>query len=489
MLPVYIAGCGMTEFGRRREGLVELMREAAARALRDSPVAEIDAIYVAAMNPEEFTGDGNLASGVLDALGLTGLPALRVETASSSGAAAFHAAFEAIASGHYRHVLVIGGKKMTHLSTSATTKILAEVIDAEERRCGATMPALAAMMTEKYRRKYRLTAARLEKLLCAVAMKNHLNGARNPYAQFRQPISREQYLASKFVATPLRLYDCAPITDGAAALILTAEATDLWVSGIGQGTAPLSMRERAEFTSFPATQIAARRAYAMAGARPESIDFAEVHDAFTAFEIIGTEDLGFFSPGEGGDAIEHGRTAVDGTLPINASGGLKARGHPVGASGIAQIVETARLLRGSADVELKREPRRGLSQSTGGLAANNFVTIVERRRDGTRVKNLWPGPLAVSQPAPIGPVPLENVINEEEEEEEGKIETFTILHVTPDGFLPPLGLALIRGRRGSMIMGQAEHIDSLAIGKTVYLRKTAGIYTFTVKSNLQSVRA
>ena len=338
MQTVHVDGLGMTKFGKDPRPLTEIFRQAAQEALAASKAQEVDAIYIGVMNPEEFTGESNIASQIADALGLTGIPALRIETASSAGAAAIQAGFQAIASGYYRRVLILGGEKMTHLSTSATTRILAEVIDRQERQCGATMPGLAAMITEKYRQKFRLSRSRLENMLCSVALKNHLNGSSNPLAQFQQAITREAYLASKLVATPLRLYDCSPITDGAAALVLTSEKTDVRLSGIGQGTGPLSLRERDTFTSFPATRIAADRAYRMAEASPQSIDFAEVHDAFTPFEIITTEDLGFFSPGKGGDAAIEGKTAAEGPLPINPSGGLKSRGHPVGASGLAQVL-------------------------------------------------------------------------------------------------------------------------------------------------------
>src|SRR3972149_3203178 len=212
MAAVYIAGVGMTKFGKSSQTLAELFCEAAISALSSSPVQEVDALYIGVMNPEEFTGDSNIASQIAESLGVIGLPAVRVETASSAGAAALHAAWQAVASGYYRHVLVLGGEKMTHLSTSATTRILAEVIDREERRCGATMPALAAMITERYRKRYRLSRSRLERILCRVAMKNHLNGSRNPYAQFQQAITEQTYFSSKFVSTPLRLYDCSPIT-------------------------------------------------------------------------------------------------------------------------------------------------------------------------------------------------------------------------------------------------------------------------------------
>jgi acetyl-CoA C-acetyltransferase len=480
MQPVYISGVGMTKFGKDPRPLVEIFCQAGQQALAASKEQDVEAIYVGVMNPEEFTGDSNIASQVAEALGLTGIPAVRIETASSAGAAAIQVGFQAIASGYYRRVLVMGGEKMTHLSTSATTRILAEVIDKQERQCGATMPALAAMITEKYRQKFRLSHSALENMLCGVALKNHLNGARNTFAQFQRAITREAYLASKFIATPLRLYDCSPITDGAAAIVLTSEKTDVRLSGIGQGTGPVSLRERDIFTSFPATRIAAARAYQMAETSPQGIDFAEVHDAFTPFEIISTEDLGFFAPGKGGEAVIEGKTALDGALPVNPSGGLKARGHPVGASGLAQIVEATKRLRGQS--QSKRQVKRGLTQSTGGLGTNNFVTILERA-DLPMVQN--PG-LPWSPPAPG--TAGKKTTRSRPISDEGEIETFTIVYVTPDGFLPPLALALIRDRNGGLVMAQGEDTGHLKIGREVYLRRLDDSILFTVKSQLQKVQ-
>jgi acetyl-CoA acetyltransferase len=478
MQSVYVSGVGMTRFGKDARPIVEIFCQAGQEALGASE-GRVEAIYIGSMNPEEFTGESNIASQIAEALGLTGIPALRIETASSAGAAALQAGFQAVASGYYRRVLVLGGEKMTHLSTSATTRILAEVIDKQERQCGATMPALAAMITEKYRQKFRLSQSRLENMLCSVALKNHLNGSRNSLAQFQKPITREAYLASKFVATPLRLYDCAPITDGAAALVLTDEKTDVRIAGIGQGTGPLSLRERDTFTSFPATRIAAARAYQMAETSPQGIEFAEVHDAFTPFEIITTEDLGFFPPGKGGEAAMEGKTALEGPLPINLSGGLKARGHPVGASGLAQVVEVTKQLRGQT--RSKREFRRGLAQSTGGLGTNNFVTILERT-----------GAPQVQSPAlpalsPVTPA-TSKAASPTAVSDEGEIETFTILYVTPDGFLPPVALALIRDRNGRLLMAQGEDDVQLKIGREVYLRRIDDFSLFTVKSQLQKVQ-
>ena len=483
MRSVYVSGTGMTLFGKDPRPIVSIFCQAGQEALAASDTEQVEAIYIGAMNPEEFTGESNIASQIAEGLGLTGIPALRIETASSAGAAALQAGFQAIASGYYRRVLVLGGEKMTHLSTSATTRILAEVIDKQERQCGATMPALAAMITEKYRQKFRLSQSRLENMLCSVALKNHLNGSRNSLAQFQRAITRETYLASKLIATPLRLYDCAPITDGAAAVVLTSEKTDVRLSGIGQGTGPSSLRERDTFTSFPATRIAAARAYQMAETSPQGIDFAEVHDAFTPFEIITSEDLGFFPPGKGGEAAVEGKTALEGPLPINPSGGLKARGHPVGASGLAQVVEVTKRLRGQA--RGKREFRRGLAQSTGGLGTNNFVTILERTDS--------PAVPAVQSPTPPSLPPALPAVRKKAAppaaiSDEGQIETFTILYVTPDGFLPPVALALIRDRNGRLLMAQGEDNVQLKIGREVYLRRIDDVYLFTVKSQLQKVQ-
>ena len=181
-----------------------------------------------------------------------------------------------------------------------------------------------------------------------MAVKNHYNGSLNPYAQFRKEITREDYFKSQMVSYPLRLYDCAPITDGASAVVLTSEPTGIKVSGIGHATDTSAMRHRASLTSFNSTKEAALKAYTMAQRNPSDIQFAEVHDAFTLFEIIGTEDLGFFPPGEGWKALDEGKTQLRGSLPINPSGGLKSRGHPVGASGLAQMVEIVWQLRGEA---------------------------------------------------------------------------------------------------------------------------------------------
>jgi acetyl-CoA C-acetyltransferase len=374
MQDVYISGVGMSKFGRRKETLVDLMVESARKALEDAGREKVDAIYVGTMNPEEFASESNIASVVADRLGLVPVPATRIETASSSGAAAFDEAIYAAASGYFKSVLAIAGEKMTGVSTGRASKILAEVIAPEERKYGATMPALAAMITRKYMKEYGMK----EEDYAEVAVKNHKNAALSPYAHFNKEITVEDVLKSKVIADPLRLYDCSPISDGAASMVVTSEQSEVKLKGLGQGSEHIPLTKRESFTTFKSTKIAAEKAYKMAGIGPKDISFAELHDAFTPFEIIGSEDVGLFEPGMGWIALKEGITSKNGRLPINPSGGLKARGHPVGASGLAQIVEAVWQLRGQAeDRQLDGNLKYALTQSIGGLATNNMVIILE----------------------------------------------------------------------------------------------------------------
>ncbi len=325
---VWIAGAGMTRVGRRSEPLGDLMADAAHAALAAAGRERPDFIVVATMNPEEFVGDGNFASNVATYMGFAETPALRVETATSSGAAALYAGVAQVAAGLHRTVLVVGGEKMTHLPTPRGSEIIGRSIDPYERAYGATMPALAGLVTR------------------ALMVRRGV-GARE--------------IAS----------------DGAAAVVLTAERSAVRVAGIGQGADALAVRHRADVTHFKATRDAARAAFAMAGFGPARVDFAEIHDAFAPFELISLEDLGLVPPGKAGRVTLDGETALDGRLPINPSGGLKARGHPLAATGLAQVVECVWQLTGRAG-ERQVSGRVGLAHSIGGLATNNWVTLLEK---------------------------------------------------------------------------------------------------------------
>jgi acetyl-CoA C-acetyltransferase len=375
MLDVWVLGADMTRFGRRDDSLQDLIVEAAHGALRAAGLEAPDAIVVAAMNPEEFVGDGNIASSVATYLGLAETPAIRVETATSSGAAAFYAGFAQVAAGLRRTVLVVGGEKMTHLDTPRVSELIGRSIDSYERSYGATMPALAGLVTRVLMARHGVGPREIAQ----VAVKNHANALDNPYAHFRRAVTVEEVLESRMVADPLRLLHCCPISDGAAAVVLTAERAAVRVAGIGQGSDTLALRHRADLTGFAATRAAARAAFAMAGFGPERVEVAEIHDAFAPFELISLEDLGLVPPGKAGQATLDGETARDGRLPVNPSGGLKARGHPLAATGLAQIVECVWQLTGRAG---RRQVDAGvaLAHSIGGLATNNWVTILEAER-------------------------------------------------------------------------------------------------------------
>jgi acetyl-CoA C-acetyltransferase len=278
------------------------------------------------------------------------------------------------------------------------------------------------------------------------------------------------------ISYPLRLYDCAPITDGASALILTSQSTPVKVSGIGHATDTSAVRQRASFTSFNSTKEAAVRAYSMAKCNPSDIHFAEVHDAFTLFELIGTEDLGFFPRGEGWKALQEGTTLLAGKLPINPSGGLKSRGHPVGASGLAQLVEVVWQLRGEAGKGRQLERAEvGLAQSIGGLGNNNLVTILERSDRKRVIRKGWKADyhpeIKVSKKVP--PTPLFEGV--------GVLETFTVLYATPEGFRSPLTLGFVKTKGGEKVMACNPDVHSakkLKIGKKVYLQPREGLYVF-----------
>jgi acetyl-CoA acetyltransferase len=364
----------MTRFGRREESLPDLMAEAARAALADAGIERPDALVVAAMNPEEFTGEGNYGSLINTHLGFSRVPALRVETATSSGLAAFYAGVCAIAAGFHRTVLVVGGEKMTHLSTPRVSEIIGRSIDPHERRYGTTMPALAGLITRAAMHRAGLTL----KEISQVAVKNHANAARNPYAHFRETVTLEAVMESRVVADPLRLFHCCPISDGAAAVVLSAETGPVRVAGVGQGTEAMAVRYRSDLSSFRATQAAAQAAYRMAGFGPERVEVAELHDAFSPFELISLEDTGLVPSGKAGRATLDGDTALDGRLPVNPSGGLKARGHPLAATGLSQIVELTWQLSGRAEGR-QVKARVGLAQSIGGIATNNWVVLLEAR--------------------------------------------------------------------------------------------------------------
>ncbi len=384
MRDVEIIGIGMVDFGELwTDSLRSIWAGAALAALDDAGVSDVDLITVGCMSPGLFVGQEHLASLLADEIGMAGVPAGRVESACASGGLAIRSGFAEIAAGLADVVLVTGVEKMTDVDGADATYALGTAADQEwEGFHGITFPGLYAMLARAHMARYGTTREQL----AAVAVKNHRHGLKNPHAQFHLDVDVEAVLQSTLVADPLRLLDCSPVTDGAAALVLASSerAAELRkgrprvkVTGSGLSTDTISLAGRADLTELAAVRRAAERAYAMAGKGPDDIDLAEVHDCFTIAEIMAIEACGFCEPGGGGAISEAGDTGLGGRLPVNPSGGLKAKGHPVGATGVAQVAEIALQLRGEAGDRQVEGARTGLAQNMGGSGGSSIVHILE----------------------------------------------------------------------------------------------------------------
>lgn len=370
---VQVASTGLARFGRRPESLVDLMAEAGAVALEGVGRQAIDGVFVGSMAAGPLADVENLTSRVAERLSLDSTAGWRVEAASATGAAVFHAAAAAVASGQFRHVLVVAGEKMTHRPTPEVTQVLARSLAAQEQQAGATMPSMAALVTQLYASRYGTPSAAFDR----VTVLGRTAAAHNPAAHFQTPVTESDVASSRMVSSPLRLLHCSAISDGAAAAVLSRGEGPVTVLGLGQGFDLLPVTDRSDPTSFRASRVAAERAYGMAKLTRKEIAFAELHDAFAPFLLIELEDIGVCGPGEGGRWVLSGATAPDGRFPVNPSGGLLGRGHPVGASGLAQIVELARQLQGSAGgTQLPTAGKTALALSVGGIGSHNFVTIL-----------------------------------------------------------------------------------------------------------------
>ena len=378
---VAIIGASMTQFGQRDGWVRDLLAEAGQACLTDADVApdDVDHLYVSNMASGEFEGQ----TGVPNALAhdLAAMPAYtaRIDQTSSSGGAGVYAAWQSVASGASEMTLLVGGEKMTHRSTAEATDVIATLTHPVEYKHGVTLPSFAGLTARLYLDEYDAPRESLGK----VAVKNHRNGMDNPHAQFRKEVDLETVLDSPIVADPLRLYDFCPITDGSAALMLCPESvareyTDEYVviSGIGGATDTHVVHERADPTTMRGVVESSDIAYEMAGLAPDDVDVAELHDMFTILEFLQSEDLGFFEKGEGWRAVEEGVTDRDGDLPINTSGGLKSKGHPLGASGVAQVYEIYRQLLGDAG-DRQVECDVGLACNVGGFGNCVTTAILE----------------------------------------------------------------------------------------------------------------
>jgi acetyl-CoA C-acetyltransferase len=384
MRTVAVIGIGKTAFGAfAGRDLRSLALEAIENALCDSTVrpGQVEAFYLGNFAGPSFVGQNHLAPYIGMAAGFEGIPCTRFEDACASSGSAFFHAWQSVAAGIYDVVVAAGVEKMTSQSTPRVTEILAGAGDmAGEGRAGATFPALFAMIARRHMHQYDTTREQL----AAVAVKNHANGAKNPLAHMRKEITLEQALAGKPIADPLTVYDCSLISDGAAAVVIVPvdqaanyNSRYAKVLAVTQTSDYVALDNKADITLFPAVKAAGEKAYALAGLGPKDIDLAELHDCFTIAEIIASEDLGFVAKGEGGPFAASGATAIGGQIPINTSGGLKSKGHPVGATGVGQICDVIMQLRGDAGERQVEKHKTGLTQNLGGSGATCVVTILE----------------------------------------------------------------------------------------------------------------
>jgi acetyl-CoA C-acetyltransferase len=385
MRKVAIIGIGITKFGELWwSSFREIFMEAGIRALEDAGVSgrDIDAMYVGNMSGGQFIRQEHIACLIADQAGLNPIPCTRVEAACASGGLALRQAVIAVASGMHDIVIAAGVEKMSDVLTEEAAGALASASDQEwEAFVGATFPALYALMARRHMYEFGTT----EEQMAMVAVKNHDFAAKNPVAQYHTKITVEDVLKSPPVCTPLKLLDCSPISDGAACVVLAPaeEAkkytdTPILVAGSGHATDTLALHSRKSLTRLDATIEAARMAYQMAHLTPSQIQVAEVHDCFTIAEIMAIEDLGFCRKGEGGKMTEEGQTNLGGKVVVNPSGGLKGKGHPVGATGIAQAVEIVLQLRGEAGKRQVEGAEIGLTHNVGGTGGTAVVHIFRR---------------------------------------------------------------------------------------------------------------
>ncbi len=382
MRRVAIIGCGMTKFGEHWDtGLRDMVVEAGLNAIQDAnlPGEKIDAGYIGTMASGSFIGQEHIGALIADYMGLNPIPITRVEGACASGSLALRQGFMAVASGLHDIVVVGGVEKMTDLDGSMVTDVLGGAGDQEwELFLGATFPGIYALMARRHMYEFGTT----EEMMASVAVKNHRNGSKNKYAQYQNEITMDTVLKSKAVASPLKVFDCSPVTDGAAALVLAPlelassfTKKPVEILATAQASDTIALHSRQSLTGIKATTIAAEKAYKMAKVTTKDIDVVEVHDCFTIAEIMAIEDLGFFKKGEGGKASLEGRTAIGAEIAVNTSGGLKACGHPVGATGVKQAVEITWQLRNEAEGRQVKDVEIGMTHNVGGSGATAVVHI------------------------------------------------------------------------------------------------------------------
>lgn len=388
MRSVSVIGIGETKMGRLPNlSLKDLIQEAGNKAIEDAGITKdmIEALYMGNFNGSYWSTQSHMGPLASEALGLGTVPTIRTEGACASGSLAFREGLIAVGAGIYDIVLIGGVEKMTHRATESITAGLASASDCEaEADMGATFPSLFALIANRYFHEY----GNIRKEMALAAVQNHDNALLNPTAQMRKKITVEDVYNGFPVASPLTVFDCSLVTDGSVFVVLAATEVaqslglkrTVQVIGSGHAASPLSLAGKTSITTFASTIKAAENAYKQAGVTAEDIDLAEVHDCFTITQIINTEDLGFFPKGQGARGVTEGHTARDGKIPINTSGGLKAKGHPIGATGLSQIYEVVTQLRGEAGERQVKNPEIGLTHNIGGTAATCVINIFKGGR-------------------------------------------------------------------------------------------------------------
>jgi len=381
---VCILGAGSTKYGKLNENIIEIALNASKDAIDSAGITpkDIQAGYISNVFGASDK-QVHMAPVIMSNLGIPYVPGLTIESACGSGSVMFREAYANIAAGFYDCVLALGVEKITHVGTIQSTTLFSYCSDFfYEGGNGASFPGLFASIARSYMSKYKTN----EEDLAYVAVKNHENGLLNPKAHVRKRISIDDVLRSPVVASPLKLYDCCPFSDGASAVILCSEEfakmknsnSYIEVIGSGRGASPAAVQSREDITTIPSTTAAVKQAYKMAGITPKDIDFAEVHDCFTIAEIIDIEDLGFFQKGTAAQAIRNGATRRNGEIPINPSGGLKSKGHPIGATGVGQIVEVFEQFTGNAGERTIKDAEIALTHNFGATGASAAVHIFKK---------------------------------------------------------------------------------------------------------------
>jgi acetyl-CoA C-acetyltransferase len=383
-MDVAVIGASMTQFGQRDAWIRELCAQAGEACLADAGV-EPDAIehaYVSNMSSGEFEGQGGIMNALANDIGLLPAYTQRVDQTSSSGGAGIYAAWQSVASGTSEMTLLVGAEKMTHKTTGEATDIIASLTHPVEYKHGVTLPSFAGLTARHYLERFEAP----REALARVAVKNHKNGVDNPHAQFRKEVDVATVLDSPIIADPLRLYDFCPVTDGSAGLLfcpadVAKQYTDEYavISGVAGATDTHVVNERDDPTVMGGVVHSSRVAYERAGIDPEDVDVAELHDMFTILEFLQMEGLGFAEQGRAWEQVTDGRTERDGAVPINTSGGLKSKGHPLGASGVAQGYEIYKQLLGEAGPR-QVEADVGLACNVGGFGNCVITTIMEAAR-------------------------------------------------------------------------------------------------------------